>query len=58
MFYADYRLALAIMEEKHQKAELKRQLKAQGADTWSKIVKRFQPQTAKQLSKKGHYGLQ
>lgn len=59
MFYENYRLALALIEERHKKAELKRQLVAQGADGWSQFVKRFQPKPAKQPSqKKGHYGLQ
>jgi hypothetical protein len=59
MFYTDYQLALATIEERIQKAELKRQLVAQGVDSWSQFVKRFQPQRAKQPSQeKGHYGLQ
>ncbi len=59
MFYADYQLALATIKERHEKAERQRQLVAQGADTWSRIVKRFQPQAAKRHSgKKGQYGLQ
>jgi hypothetical protein len=59
MFYPDYQLALAIMEEKHQKAEIKRQLKANAQPSQFNLLRAFQARTAKQPSqKKGKYGLQ
>jgi hypothetical protein len=58
MFYADYQLALATIKERHEKAELKRQLVAQGADTWSRVIKRFQAAVKQPAQKEGHYGLQ
>jgi hypothetical protein len=59
MFYADYQLALAIMEEKHQKAEIKRQLRANAKPSRFNLLRAFQARTAKELSqKKGKYGLQ
>jgi hypothetical protein len=58
MFYADYRLALAIMEEKHQKAEIQRQLRANAKPSRFNLVRTFQARTRGSSQKKGHYGLQ
>lgn len=59
MFYADYRLALATIKERHQKAELQRQLRANTTPTKFNLIRAFQTRFARQPSKKrGHYGLQ
>jgi hypothetical protein len=58
MFYADYHLALAIVEERLQKAERERQLRAAPPSSFN-LVRAFQARFTRQPSqKRGQYGLQ
>lgn len=58
MFYADHQLALATIKERHQKAELQRQLRANATPTKFNLIRAFQTRFAKPAQKRGNYGLQ